>query len=261
MSTVQVSNKQTKQIKQVNQESKIESIAPNVVQIQLDQVEKSESKKKSKKSAKQEIIEIVNESEGEIADSCVESAQEPLEQEETFENYEDTFKALNEIDKEVTKLNRKRTQLLKILNKFHSKETKQLKKKTKSPGDNSNRKKSGFNKPTKVPLAFCNYLGLDSDIELPRTNVTALLYKHIKELGMNSKEDGRIINPDESLRGLLLMNEDENLKFENFQHFVARVYKAENNSISESTINVQTQAVNEDEDEDEEDEDEEEIEE
>jgi chromatin remodeling complex protein RSC6 len=250
MSTEQIpiNTKQTKQTKQAKQakqavlEDKIETIAPDVVQVQLEK-----SEKKEKKTAKQETIEVVNESEGEVVDSA-------LEHEETYESYDDVFKAINDIDREMTKLNRKRIQLSKILNKFHTKETKQLKKKTKTPGDNSNRKKSGFNKPTRVPTAFCNYLSLDPDIELPRTNVTALLYRHIKELGMNSKEDGRVINPDEALRQLFMRNPDETLKFENFQHFVARVYKAENSDLSESLINVKTDNVVEESDEDEEEE-------
>ena len=247
MSTNQIpiNTKQTKQAKQAKQavlEDKIETIAPDIVQVQLEQ-----SSKKEKKTVKQEVIELVNESEGEVVDSA-------LEHEETYESYDDVFKAINDIDREMTKMNRKRIQLSKILNKFHTKETKQLKKKTKTPGDNSNRKKSGFNKPTRVPTAFCNYLSLDPDIELPRTNVTALLYRHIKELGMNSKEDGRVINPDEPLRQLLMMAPTENLKFENFQHFVARVYKAENSEASERLINVKTDNVEESEEEEEDDE-------
>ena len=258
MSTAQTSNKQTKKTKTATE--KIETVAPNTVQVNLDQVVKTEPvKKRGKKSAKQEVEEIVNESEGEVVESAHESTQEQeQEPEETYESYDDAFKAMNEVDKELTKLHRKRVQLLKILNKFHAKETKQLKKKTKTPGDNANRKKSGFNKPAKVPLALCTYLSLDPEVELPRTNVTALLYKHIKELGMNSKDDGRVINPDDTLRKLLLMNEDENLKFENFQHFVARVYKAENNATSATTINVKTQDVDAEE-EDEEEEEEEEV--
>jgi hypothetical protein len=265
MSSAQVSTKQTKTTKSTKTSKKdnVEVIAPNTVEVSLKQTveTKPEPKKKGKKAAKQEVVEAIVESEGEVAESSHESTQEP---EETFDSFEDVFKALTETDKEITKLNRRRAQLLKILNKFHTKETKQLKKKTKAPGDNANRKKSGFNKPTKVPLAFCNYLGLDPDVELPRTNVTALLYKHIKELGMNSKDDGRVINPDDTLRKLLMMTDEEHLKFENFQHYVARVYKAENGQaetvINVKTVNVDAEAEDdeEEEDEDEEEEDEEE---
>jgi len=144
----------------------------------------------------------------------------------TFSSYDDVIKAVNEVDKEILRLYRKRAQLNKFGYKMYGQLSKQLRKRTKTDGRSTKRPVSGFNKPVPVPASFCEYLKLDASVDLPRTSVTALLYKHIKDNNMLDQTDKRKVIASPELRTLLHMKEDENLRFENFQHFVSRVYKA-----------------------------------
>lgn len=155
----------------------------------------------------------------------------------TFSSYDDVVKAVNDVDKEILRLYRKRAQLNKFGYKMYGQLSKQLRKKTKTDGRSTKRPVSGFNKPVQVPASFCEYLKLDASVDLPRTSVTALLYKHIKDNNMLDQSDKRKVIASPELRTLLHMKEDENLRFENFQHFVSRVYKAglpENANVSSS---------------------------
>jgi hypothetical protein len=144
----------------------------------------------------------------------------------TFSSYDDVVKAVNEVDREILRLYRKRAQLNKFGYKMYGQLSKQLRKRTKTDGRSTKRPVSGFNKPVPVPASFCAYLKLDASVDLPRTSVTALLYKHIKDNNMLDQTDKRKVIASPELRTLLHMKEDENLRFENFQHFVSRVYKA-----------------------------------
>ena len=224
------------------------------------------SGKKAKQAEEQQPVETTEVTLLVTTEAVVESDAEG-DAEEVFNSYDDVAKAVSDVDKQIIQLNRRRAQLTKIANKMYTKETRQLRKKTKSGEGKPERKKSGFNKSAKVPDAFCSYLGLEQGTELPRTNVTALLYKHIKELNMLNPEDKREVMANEELRTLLHMTTAENLKFENFQHFVSRVYKAEAALVISNlesglvTIKLDQAATDDEEDEDEEDEEAEEAEE
>jgi chromatin remodeling complex protein RSC6 len=271
MSTVQISNKkQTKQTKPSTSVSEPVIVVETNSTTNTVEVEVSSKKKVNKKNAKttddveqvistEQVVQVLTEV---LADSENE-ASDPVE--ESFDSYDSVTKEIALVDKEIMQRYRRRAHLTKIQNKLHAKETKQLRKKSKNSDGKSQRTKSGFNKPTKVPLAFCNYLSLDPNIELPRTNVTALLYKHIKDKNMLNPEDHRDIFADKDLRTLLMMKDDEDLKFQNFQHYVARVYKAELGAVVQTgndtvTINLDNNDEDEDEDEDDDEDDEVEVE-
>ena len=174
--------------------------------------------------------------------------------EESFDNYEGVTKKIADIDKQILSLMRNRSQLTKLQSRFYQKAIKTKGKSNKERS--SERPKSGFNKPTQVPEPFCRYLNIDQSIELPRTHVTSLLYKHIKEAGFLNPEDKREVFPDEELRTLLKMEQDEELKFENFQHYVSRVYKSVKNELSSTVEEVEEVEIDEVEDSENENEDE-----
>lgn len=184
-----------------------------------------------------------------VADAIVEQSAEQdgeHETEESFETFDAVSKAISEVDKQILALNRRRVHLSKIGNKLYAKETRQLKKRSKNDGSKPQRAKSGFNKSAKVPDAFCKYLGIEQGSELPRTTVTALLYKHIKDHNMLNANDKREILADAELKTLLCMKDGENLRFENFQHFVSRVYKAEQGIATSETQGATAESSEED---------------
>jgi len=172
-----------------------------------------------------------------VASPAVEEASVPAveveeQSEDSFETFDDVQQAISNLDKELVSLNRRRTQLNKIAQKKYVQLSRQHKKRSKGDGKATKRSVSGFNKPAHVPAAFCAYLGLNPSEQLPRTNITALLYKSIKDGNLLNPEDKRQVQATPALRTLLKMEEGENLRFENFQHYVSRVYKAEAASLA-----------------------------
>lgn len=74
---------------------------------------------------------------------------------------------------------------------------------------------------------------------MPRTRITSRLYKKIAEDNLLDKEDKRQFDStSEILKTLFMMKEGEIIKFENFQHYVARVYKAFNGILTSGNNEV-----------------------
>jgi len=99
----------------------------------------------------------------------------------------------------------------------------------------------GFNQPTKVPLSLATFLNLDPSELIPRTQIVVLLYAYIKNNGLIDRIDRRLFTPTPEIRTLFLMREGEELRFENFRHYVSRVYKHQmsldiNNDTDEDTV-------------------------
>ena len=116
------------------------------------------------------------------------------------------------------------------MSKQHKADVRDAKKNRRSKTKNDETKKdpSGFNKPQKVPIEFCKQpWGCSKDQELPRTVLTKMVYDYIKENGLQSSEDKRVINSDKNIKELFHLNADDVLEFKNFQTYMARLYKRE----------------------------------
>jgi chromatin remodeling complex protein RSC6 len=77
---------------------------------------------------------------------------------------------------------------------------KQLEKKPRQP--------SGFQLPVSLSNELCDFLGLDHDSKLPRTEVTKMLIKYISDNQLINPEKKTQIIPDEKLMTLLGNNVD-----------------------------------------------------
>jgi len=201
---------------------------------------------KKNKKIKQEIVnnEISTKQEPIIiVDQPIEQVIESSEEHEKMESYDDVYKALLDIDKDILNLHRKRSNLIRIGYKLYTKEKRQFTKKSKKNANISEeRKTSGFNKPKLVPDVFCNYLGLEIGTILPRTKITSQLYAKLKQENLLDAADQRKIITNDTVRALFMMRAEEKIEFESFQHYVARVYTAFNelnkdNNNDNDTIN------------------------
>ena len=85
----------------------------------------------------------------------------------------------------------------------------------------SNRKPSGFTMPTLITDELADFLQLDRGTMIARTQVTKLLTQYIKE---NDLQDGRKINPNESLATLLRYNADNADSDDQLQYFNLQKY-------------------------------------
>jgi chromatin remodeling complex protein RSC6 len=110
------------------------------------------------------------------------------------------------------------------LSQIHKKEVNRLSKK---PRGNAG-KYSGFNKPEYVPPSLRKLLNIDEDM-LPRTEVTKRLYSYFNYNNMYSKSSARVVIPDDRVRRIFGMTEDDTLTFFNLQTWLKKVYESSNN--------------------------------
>ena len=134
---------------------------------------------------------------------------------------------VDEVAKTVMSGQRRLNQLYKELERAHKREMRSARKNRKSSRNNGEKKDpSGFNKPQLVPIEFhVQPWGCTEDQELPRTVLTKMVYDYIKEHGLQTEADKRVIMPDQTLKTLFHLKEGDKLEFKNFQTYMARLYK------------------------------------
>lgn len=145
-------------------------------------------------------------------------------QEELFAQFEQLVNQLGLMRNQITNMQ----QSIKCLEKGVKKQMKGLKKeaiKTKAKG---NRAPSGFAKPSKVSKELCEFMNKIEGTEIARTEVTRTLVAYIKENKLENTTNSKIISPDEKLKGLLGIEDGEELNYFNIQkymnkHFVKNV--------------------------------------
>jgi chromatin remodeling complex protein RSC6 len=101
-----------------------------------------------------------------------------------------------------------------------------------------NRKPSGFAKPTKVTKELCEFMNKTEGTEIARTEVTRALISYIDSNNLQNETNKKIIYPDEKLKCLLGINENEELTYFTIQkymnkHFIS-LKSEKNNSINET---------------------------
>jgi len=119
-------------------------------------------------------------------------------------------------------------QQLRNLKKSVKKEVKCLKKAAVKNKNKGNRKPSGFANPTKVSKELCEFMNKKEGSEIARTEVTKAIISYIKTNNLQNKTNKKIISPDEKLKFLLGISEEEELTYFNLQkymnkHFVKNV--------------------------------------
>ena len=84
---------------------------------------------------------------------------------------------------------------------------------------------SGFAKPTSLSDDLCTFLDLSKGTELPRTEVTRLMNKYIKDNNLQNPEDKRTILPDAKLKALLDVKDTDKVTYFNLQTFLKPHFK------------------------------------
>jgi len=111
-------------------------------------------------------------------------------------------------------------QYLKMLEKNVKKQMKNMKKNVLKNKNKSVRKPSGFAKPSKVTKELCNFMNQNEGTEIARTDVTKALIKYIKENKLENEKNSKIIKPDDKLKYLLEINDDQELTYFNIQKYM-----------------------------------------
>jgi chromatin remodeling complex protein RSC6 len=88
----------------------------------------------------------------------------------------------------------------------------------------TNRKPSGFTKPTLISDELATFLGRSKGSEMARTEVTREINAYIKEHNLQNPENKRQINPDAKLRKLLKMSKSDSLSYFNLQTYMKALF-------------------------------------
>jgi len=109
----------------------------------------------------------------------------------------------------------------KTLEKIVSREMKNAQKaSSKKRRSNVNRKPSGFVKPTRISDELAQFLGKTVGTEMARTDVSKEINTYIQAHGLQDKQNGRRIHPDEKLTKLLKVSKDDELTYFNLQRYM-----------------------------------------
>jgi chromatin remodeling complex protein RSC6 len=119
-------------------------------------------------------------------------------------------------------------QQIRILEKNVKKQIKGLKKEVSKNKHKGNRKPSGFAKPTKVTKELCLFMDKQEGTYIARTEVTRALVAYIKQNNLENKENSKIISPDDKLKKLLSLEDNEELTYFNIQKHMNKHFIKEN---------------------------------
>ena len=82
------------------------------------------------------------------------------------------------------------------------------------------REPSGFAKPTKISDELCDFMNEKYGKEMARTDVTKYIIHYIRKNDLQGKENRKVIHPDNKLRTLLGLNEEDELTYFNLQGYM-----------------------------------------
>jgi len=117
---------------------------------------------------------------------------------------------------------------LKNLEKYVKKEFKNLSKEALKNKNKGNRKPSGFAKPTKISPELCEFLEKEDGAEVARTDVTQYLITYIQENELQDPENRKIIKPNDKLKKLLGINDDEVISYFSLQKYMNKHFNKAN---------------------------------
>lgn len=128
---------------------------------------------------------------------------------EFIAKFQGILSQLSSLKPELKNLERKTVKQLKVVQKIHNKKKR---KGTRAP--------SGFVKPSLISDELATFLGKTKGSEMARTDVTREINKYIRANNLQDKENGRKINPDESLKTLLKIDDQVALTYFNLQRYM-----------------------------------------
>jgi len=92
--------------------------------------------------------------------------------------------------------------------------------------DNARKSPSGFAKPNKISDELCDFIGVPHGTEKSRTDITRYINAYVKEHNLNKPTNRRIILPDEKLKKILKINNEEDVTFFVLQRLISHHFPA-----------------------------------
>jgi chromatin remodeling complex protein RSC6 len=117
---------------------------------------------------------------------------------------------------------------MRLLEKDVKKQMKNYKKVLIKSKNKGSRKPSGFANPTKVTKQLCEFMNKKEGSEIARTEVTRALINYIKTNNLQDKTNKKVIAPDDKLKVLLDIDENQELTYFNLQKYMNKHFISSN---------------------------------
>ena len=141
---------------------------------------------------------------------------DPQISDELFSQFEHLISQLTMMKTQITGIQ----QNIKQIEKSVKKQMKGLKKEVIKTKNKGNRQPSGFAMPSKVTKELCEFMNKEEGSEIARTEVTRALVAYIKENKLENTSNSKIISPDNKLKLLLGLHDQEELTYFNIQKYM-----------------------------------------
>jgi chromatin remodeling complex protein RSC6 len=139
-----------------------------------------------------------------------------LHDEEVFSQFDNLINGLQTVKLQINILQNSVKQIEKTIKK----RMKGLKKEVTKNRQKGNRKPSGFARPGKITKELCSFLNKEEGTEIARTEVTRALVSYIKENKLDNSDNGQIIHPDNKLKILLGLEDNQDLTYFTIQKYM-----------------------------------------
>ena len=219
-------------VKSKSTETKVVEPVSQSEPVVLEKIVKAKKTRTPKTEAKVETTSTVTSETVSVASVVVEAVETEvnvsIQSDEFLSNLQKIGVALSSLKAEYRVLEKKWTRELKLAQKKSSKNKRKC----------GNRAPSGFVKPTRISDELAKFLEKPSGSEMARTEVTRDINKYIRSNNLQDKDNGRKINPDTKLAGLLKLNKTDELTYFNLQRYMSPHFAKANKDLVSSTTSV-----------------------
>ena len=135
---------------------------------------------------------------------------------EVCEQFSGVLSTLSSFRSQITMLQNQ----VRALEKTVGKQMRTYAREAKKNKNKGNRKPSGFAVPTKISDELCLFMQKPKGSTAARTEVTQYIIKYIKDNDLQWTENRKIIKPNDDLKILLNVKEDDEVTYFNIQRFM-----------------------------------------
>ena len=136
-----------------------------------------------------------------------------------FEQFDGILSTLTTFKSQITSLQQQLRGLEKVVKRELNTARKAAEKKRQRK---ANRKPSGFAKPSSISSELSKFMSKEEGVQVARTEVTQFIIKYIKDNNLQNPENRKMIMPDDTLKKLLAVKENDNVTYFNLQKFMNR---------------------------------------
>jgi chromatin remodeling complex protein RSC6 len=133
-----------------------------------------------------------------------------------FNNFQNIIDSLSQFRIQINTIQ----QQLKNVEKNVKKQMKALQTQVNKTKNKGNKKPSGFATPTKITKELCAFMNKEEGTKIARTEVTSALSSYIKDNNLQNQANKKFILPDEKLKSLLGITDDDKLTYFTLQKYM-----------------------------------------